>query len=99
MFRIAWAGFAVNLLTGLALFMANARNLAQNPPFLIKISCICLGGLCLTFLWRRVTHERAATFDAGLAASGGTKALACATLACWMVAIMAGRIIAYTIKY
>lgn len=99
LFAIAWAGFALNAVTGLALFMANAPNLAKNPPFLIKISFIALGGLCLWALWRGLMSERAVVVDLGGPASVRVKALAAATMALWLIAIMAGRLIAYTIDY
>jgi hypothetical protein len=99
LFRFAWAGFALNALTGLALFMANGRNLAQNPPFLIKISFIVLGGLCILFLWRRLARDGVVLADDGRTPSAGARAMACATLSCWLIAIMAGRLIAYTVSY
>ena len=99
LFVIAWAGFMLNAVTGLALFMANAPNLAKNPPFLIKISFIAFGGLCLWALWRGLMAERAVVVEAGGPASIRIKALAAATMALWLIAIMAGRLIAYTIDY
>ena len=99
LFRVAWAGFILNAATGLALFMANAPNLAKNPPFLIKISFIALGGVFIGLLWRRLMEERAVVIDTGGQASSPAKALAAFTLAFWLLAIMAGRLIAYTIEY
>ncbi len=99
LFAIAWAGFLLNAATGLALFMANGPNLAKNPPFLIKIGFILFGGLSLWALWRRLITERAVVIDANGPASVQAKTLAAATMAFWIVAIMAGRLIAYTIDY
>lgn len=99
LFRVAWAGFALNAATGIALFMANGPNLVKNPPFLIKISCILLGGLCIQLLWRQLMMERAVVVEANGAASVRAKLFACITLGCWLMAIMAGRLIAYTIDY
>ena len=97
LFKIAWAGFALNFVTGAMLFASNGRNLSENTAFLIKIALIVIGGVAVFLLWRAVKA------DDGLAgartASGRTKALAALTLACWTGAIVAGRIIGYTIDY
>ena len=99
LFNIAKVGFALNAATGVALFMANGPNLSKNIPFFIKLSFIAIGGLLLVLLWRRLMDERAVVIDANGPASSQTKALAGVTLACWFIAIMAGRIIGYTIDY
>jgi hypothetical protein len=99
LFKIAQVGFLLNAATGIALFMANGVNLASNFPFLLKLSFIAVGGVLVWLLWRRLMEERAVVIDGGGAASNQTKMLAAATLACWLIAIMAGRIIGYTIVY
>jgi hypothetical protein len=99
LFGFAAAGFVLNLGTGLTLFAANGPNLAKNPPFLLKISLIVLGGVFLLLLWRRVMSERAVIVDAGGPASTQARALALITFGLWLCAIMAGRLIAYTIDY
>ncbi len=99
LFAVAWAGFLLNAVTGLALFMANGPNLVKNPPFLIKIAFIFGGGLYMWALWRRLETDRAVVLDANGPASIRAKILAVATMAFWVAAIMAGRLIAYTIDY
>ena len=97
--RVAGAGFLLNLGTGLILFTANGPNLVKNPPFLMKISLIVLGGVFLLALWRRLTSEQSVIANAVVTASPQAKALAVITLCLWLFAIMAGRLIAYTIDY
>lgn len=97
--KLAGAGFALNAATGLTLFIANGPNLVKNPPFLTKLTCIAFGGACLWALWRRLASEQAVMSQSGGTASFQAKLLACATLSFWIFAIMAGRLIAYTIDY
>jgi hypothetical protein len=98
LFRLTWAGFALNAVTGVLLFCANANNLVQNTPFLLKISFIAAGGLSAWFLGRAVGLQ-SAQLERGGTATAGTKMLAILTVALWTSAIIAGRIIAYTVDY
>ena len=92
--RIAWAGFLVNLLSGFALFTAQATVFVESVPFLIKIPAIFLAvgvaGVMQNQL--RVNAER---WDTGTAVSGTVKALATGSIGLWLIAIIAGRLIAY----
>jgi len=96
LFKIAWAGFALNLVTGVMLFAANAKNLSANLAFLLKLGFIAFGGLAVYFLWRAVKSDAQ---DGEQSAALSTKLLAIMTLGCWVAAIVAGRIIGYTISY
>jgi hypothetical protein len=98
LFQLAWIGFALNALTGVGLFAANGKNLVQNAPFLWKLTFIALGGIALWFLARTLETDQPQLAATG-EASGRAKVIATLTLACWTAAIIAGRIIAYTIKY
>jgi hypothetical protein len=85
--------------TGVILFMANGPNLVKNPPFLMKLTFIGIGGLFVWALWRQLMSERAFVIDADGAASAKAKMLAAVTIAFWVAAIMSGRLIGYTIDY
>jgi hypothetical protein len=98
LFKIAWAGFALNLVTGVMLFAANAKNLSANLAFLLKLGFIAVGGLAVYFLWRAVKSDEKLQ-DGEQSATLSTKLLAIMTLGCWVAAIVAGRIIGYTISY
>jgi hypothetical protein len=98
LFQLAWMGFGLNALTGVVLFAANGKNLVQNAPFLWKLTFIALGGIALWFLAGAVERDQPRLAATG-EASGQAKVFATITLACWTAAIIAGRIIAYTIKY
>lgn len=98
LFRFAWWGFYANLGTGLLLFASNGPNLIVNLPFLLKITFIVLGGITTMVLWRRIESERA-DLMAGDPATAATRTFALFDFALWLSAIVAGRIIAYTIDY
>jgi hypothetical protein len=92
--KLVWAGFAVNLASGTALFVAGATSFASNRQFLIKITAVCLAMVVAGILHYRLTrhdHEWIAR-----AAPAGAKLLAAVSLSLWFVAIAAGRLIAYT---
>ena len=98
LFLLAWAGFGLNALTGLLLFSANGRNLIQNGPFLWKLALIGLGGILLWALGRSLEGDKVRLATTG-SASTRSMTVAALTLACWVAAIIAGRVIAYTIQY
>lgn len=98
LFRFVWWGFFANLGSGLLLFASNGPNLIVNTPFLLKIAFIVAGGIATMILWRKIEIERPA-LTAGTSASGALRALAVIDFTLWFAAIVAGRIIAYTIDY
>ncbi len=98
LYRLAWAGFGLNLLTGLFLFAANGRHLIENPPFLLKLTFIALGGLTLWALTRTLAAAPGGLGTGG-PASTRAKSITAVMLLLWTAAIISGRIIAYTIKY
>ena len=98
LFRYAWWGFYANLGSGLLLFASNGPNLIVNLPFLLKITFIIIGGVFTLLLWRKIEPEREA-LNQNRAASIGLKVIAAIDFSLWLAAIVAGRIIAYTIDY
>lgn len=95
LFRLAWIGLAINAASGFALFSSQATTFIESAPFLIKIACIALGVVIAVFIRRELTTN-AATWDASDGkAAGLVRPLAFASIACWIVAICAGRLIAY----
>jgi hypothetical protein len=87
LYRYVWLGFLINLASGLVLFIAEAADRATQTIFLVKLALIAGAfGLALT-LRRRIR--------AGDAASLRARAIAGLSLACWIAAIAAGRLMAY----
>ena len=97
LYQLAWAGFVLNLITGLLLFAANGKHLIENTPFILKLTFIALGGVSLWGMSRALAAQPAGTAQVG--ASPQARVLAVVTLLLWTAAIVCGRIIAYTISY
>lgn len=92
---LAAAGLTLALLSGLCMIATNAIDYVDNPFLLIKLPAIGLGLLNAVALSRvpawqaRGSSEPSARERRQLAIAGGT------SLACWLVAIAAGRMIGY----
>ena len=91
--RFAWIGFVLNAISGAFLFTSQASYFITNRPFLIKISMIFIGVILAAIIQRRLRDARDAS--GAWAISGGTKAIAAASLTMWIGAIITGRLIAY----
>jgi hypothetical protein len=92
---VAVAGFSVAAMSGLCLLATTATDYDGNPFLLIKFPTIALGLINVLVLtrsraWRvRGTRELSHGEHRQLAVMGGL------SLACWVTAIAAGRLIAY----
>ena len=92
LYPFIWGGFAVNLLTGVGIFMKDASTYGRNPDFYVKLVFVVAGVLVIRRIRRQVFGR--ADLDSGpLPASA--RSLAWAALACWFLAIVCGRLIAY----
>ena len=96
LYRIIWAGFTINLLSGLVLFVTEAARLASSIP-------------CFTSNWRRssprlwlgvVVKRRVIDTDRPTqpSSTAPVRSLSAASLALWTTAIVAGRLMAYLTK-
>ena len=92
---VATVGFGLAALTGTALLATKATDYLGNPFFDIKFPAIALGLLNVLLLnlspaWRaRGTRELSRAEHRLLAVMGGI------SLACWLTAVSAGRMIGY----
>jgi hypothetical protein len=93
----AWAGFALNLISGLLLFASTATRLVSNWPFIAKMIAIMLGGIMTFVLWGRL--EKAHEQSPEPVISRGAKTIAFSSLALWIAAIVFGRLIAYIMDH
>lgn len=91
LFRVMWAGFWLNLVTGSLLFAADAEAKSTQGLFLVKLLFVA-AGVISTVLIRR--HLYGANADP-VVVSGTTKGLAILSLLVWVAAITAGRLLAY----
>ncbi|HEU4935139.1 MAG TPA: hypothetical protein VFT39_01715 [Vicinamibacterales bacterium] len=91
LYRFVWIGFAVNLSSGLVLFVTEAADRVVDPVFYVKI-CSIVAALSFGMVVKRNAIDRS---DRQPAASARSRFLAAASLALWAVAIVSGRLMAY----
>ena len=91
---ITWAGLALNVVTGLALFSGDPVKFFYHPVFRIKISLIVLGVLT-TWLVLQAVRDSARLPAGAFETPARVKVAAGFSLLSWSCAIIAGRLIAY----
>ena len=92
-FPIMYAGFWINAVSGLVLFIADASKWAVHPVFLTKLVLVALGVLNIWLLRACVFGDKA-NLASGIV-STKSKILAGTSLAIWAATITAGRLTAY----
>ena len=92
LFRYIWIGFALNLISGTILLMADASVKMRNPVFGIKIVLVLIGVAILRMQRTKVFANPA--IDKG-ELPGGARGLAWASILVWLATITAGRLLAY----
>ena len=95
LYRFVWIGFAINLLSGLVLFVTEAADRIVDPVFYVKLCSIAVA------LWFGVIVKRARRSirrRMRRRAPASSRSLAAASLALWTVAIVSGRLMAYLKK-
>ena len=92
LFPIMWWAFALNLFTGILLFMADATAKAGQLVFYVKLAMIALA-LLVTIAIAQSLRRATVTFDA--TAPFRLRMLAVLSLVLWIAAIVAGRLLAY----
>ena len=89
---IMWASFWLNAVSGVVLLIGYPTKALTNPVFYLKLLLIAGGVLLIRYIAPRVFASDAA----GEAAAARMRPLAWAALICWVGAIFAGRLLAYT---
>jgi hypothetical protein len=89
---LVWTAFWINAISGVLLLIGYPTKALTNPVFYLKLLLIGVG----LWLFRRI--GRRVFSDAGdeLARAPVVQRLAIASLICWVGAITAGRLLAYT---
>ena len=90
LFTWMWIGFAVNTASGILLFVKDATTRGTMNVFVFKLGLIVVAVIVMVMLKRSVYRQPAAPV-----ASRGARALAIASMFLWVVAIFAGRLMAY----
>ena len=93
-FPFMWWALFVNTGSGVLLIMASAETMLTMPVFYIKMLFIVVAVVLLLKLKHRVFGGDPELL-AGGPVSRSVKVLAAASLACWSVALVAGRLTAY----
>ena len=94
LYRFVWIGFAVNLLSGVVLFITEAADRIIDPVFYVKM-CSIAAALSFGLIVKRRAIDRG---DTQPVASPSSRFLAAASLGMWTVAIVSGRLMAYLKK-
>jgi hypothetical protein len=89
---LAWLGFAINTVSGTALFTAQATSYIVDVVFMTKIVLVFLGAITAAILQPQLA--RADSWSGGQT-PGGIKALAWLSIILWLGAIITGRLTAY----
>lgn len=92
LYPVMWWGFGVNAVTGTALLMAAASKRLVDPVFYTKMIFIFVGVAVLQITRNKVLR-RAGPDDP---LPDNSKVLAWIALVCWLGALTAGRLLAYT---
>ncbi len=86
LFMIGWAGFVLNLVSGLLLLTGYFSTYIFQGAFQLKIALIIIGGILMKLVMNGIRNGR----DENL-----TKLLSIVCLASWIGAITTGRLMAY----
>jgi hypothetical protein len=91
LFRVMWAGFWLNLVTGVMLFAADASTKGATTLFVVKIAMVLVAVAVAAGMQRRVYGQGSAP----RAVPTGVPAMAVLSILLWLGAIATGRYMAY----
>lgn len=90
---IAWAGFALNFLSGTGLFAAQATTYIRDGTFLLKMALVFAGVITSAVLQSAVNRNSEGW--SGNGAPARVRLIAAGSAVCWVGATIVGRLIAY----
>ena len=91
--HLAMLGFFLNLVTGLALFVSRGADYITSVTFLIKMLLVLISAISLG--WLRHHLMELLTSSVNLYEDGLSRQVSLISIATWVGAIIAGRLIAY----
>jgi hypothetical protein len=91
LYRVMWAGFWLNLVTGSVLFAADATSRGTQWLFFVKLLFVATGVATMILIRKQVYGARTEP----VTVTGSTRGLAMVSLVAWAFAITAGRLLAY----
>ncbi|PWT97376.1 MAG: hypothetical protein C5B51_31435 [Terriglobia bacterium] len=92
LYPLMWLGFAINLITGGTLLIADATTKLTNLDFYIKMGFVFGGVTLLVVIRNQVFRNPKVDEGSGLPVA---KRLAFLSLVCWVGAVTCGRLLAY----
>ncbi|MDB5456533.1 MAG: hypothetical protein JWP92_2118 [Caulobacter sp.] len=95
LFAFAWTGVCLNVSSGALLFIADAHKYMGNWTFQLKIALILAGSIATWVMWRILAAEQPYVAEQQLSTRARVAAIVTAVF--WIGAIIAGRMIAYTL--
>ena len=93
LYGVVWFGFCINAVSGFLLFIAEAHNMAAMVAFWAKLTFVAFG-MIIAVLFKRFYFADTASVQAGVVTRTGRN-LAIASLACWYLALIVGRLTGY----
>ena len=94
LFPVIWAAFAVQFLSGFALWMTKPTRYVADTVFLLKLLFVIVGFVLTLYLYGIMKREAASWEAAGAVSSRGFKFVT-PSLLVWCGALVAGRLTAY----
>ena len=88
----AWAGFAVQMITGVLLFSADATKYADTHIFYIKMLLILLAGTN-ALVFNRTTYCSVSTWDTSSSPPLAAKLMGFVSLILWLGVVVMGRVL------
>ena len=92
LFKVAWMGFWLNFFTGIALLVPRISEYMTDPTFLVKIGAVITAAICMARICKRISVQDAAGITD---TNSQSYPLVVAGISCWILAVTAGRWIAY----
>jgi len=88
-----WFGFTINAISGVLLFIAEARAMAAMPAFWTKLVFVALGMIMAVQIKKRCLDDEV-VLSSG-AVQPVARKLAVISLVCWAMALIVGRLTGY----
>jgi len=94
LFPVVWAAFALQFLSGFALWMTKPTRYVADAAFVLKFSLVIVGFVLTLYLYDIMKREAASWEAAGAVSPRGFK-FVIPSLLVWCVVVIAGRLTAY----
>jgi hypothetical protein len=90
----AWAGFAVQVITGALLFSSEAAHMVVNPAFRVKMVLILLAG-AHALIFHLTAHRSMPAWDDNMPPPAAVRIAGLLSLLLWIGVVTAGRWIGF----